>query len=404
MSFDSWWSEIADIGRDPKSGGYFRLVYSGPDLQLRRWFQETAAGLHLDFEADGNGNLWAWWHPELPGKALVIGSHLDSVRDGGAFDGPLGVVSAFSVIEALQASGFTPHCPIAVASFSDEEGARFGIACSGSRMMTGELTPERALALRDDEGMTMAQAIAGTLHDPRTFGPDPERLARIGHYVELHVEQGRGLIDMGAAVGVGSGIWPHGRFRFTFTGEANHAGTTRMVDRHDPMLLLARTALSANELARRLGARATLGRVQITPNSTNGIPSGIAAWVDLRAATDATLEQVLNELRLRVALDAAELEVAYEFLAESVTGPVNFDAALSDKLIKILGRDGSEVPILATGAGHDAGVLENAGIPAAMIFVRNPTGISHSPQEFAETSDCHAGVAALTKVVRTLSG
>lgn len=403
MSFETWWTELLPVGRSADSGGYFRLVYTHAELTCREWFRATATGIGLDVEIDGNGSLWAWWHSELAGPAVVLGSHLDSVRDGGAFDGPLGVVSSLAAVEALQRKGFQPTRPVAVVAFADEEGARFGIACAGSRLLTGELAPDRALALRDDNGVTMAEAATKAGLDTRTFGRDEDRLARIGSYVELHVEQGRGLIDMAAAVAVGSGIWPHGRYRFRFCGEANHAGTTLMSDRHDPMLGVARTALSVNELARRLNARGTLGRVLVTPNSTNGIPSEATGWVDVRAADTDTLEHVIDELRIRAALDAAELGVSLEFQEESVSPPVVFDEALAARVLDVLLQTRDTVPLLGTGAGHDAGILAHAGIPTAMLFVRNPTGISHSPQEFAETADAHAGVAALTEVLEALA-
>jgi N-carbamoyl-L-amino-acid hydrolase len=404
MSFDTWWDELRSVGRSSDSGGYFRLVYSDAELTCREWFRATAERLGLDVELDGNGNLWAWWHNELAGPAIVIGSHLDSVRDGGAFDGPLGVVSSLAAVEALQHKGFRPTRPVAVVAFADEEGARFGIACAGSRLLTGGLAPERALALRDDDGVTMAEAAIKAGLDPRTFGRDDERLARIGSYVELHVEQGRGLMDMAAAVAVGSGIWPHGRYRVSFVGEANHAGTTLMSDRHDPMLGIARTALSVNELAKRLNARGTLGRVLVTPNSTNGIPSEATAWVDVRAGDADTMDHVVAELQLRAELDAAELGVSLDFREESASPPVIFDEPLAARVLDALLETRDTVPLLGTGAGHDAGILANAGIPTAMLFVRNPTGISHSPQEFAEAADAHAGVVALTAVVEELAG
>ena len=171
-----------------------------------------------------------------PGDAVVIGSHLDSVPDGGAFDGPLGVVSSFAALDALRAQGFQPTRPIAIANFGDEEGARFGIACAGSRLITGALPADRARGLTDADGTSMAEAMARAGLDPAQVGPDRETLDRIGCFIELHVEQGRGLIDLDQPVAIGSAIWPHGRWRIDLAGQANHAGTTRLADRHDPML------------------------------------------------------------------------------------------------------------------------------------------------------------------------
>src|SRR5439155_5798008 len=152
------------------------------------------------------------------------------------YDGPLGVVSAFAAVDELRARGVAPAKPVAVVAFADEEGARFGVACLGSRLLTGTIEPAGALALADADGVTLAEAMHAAGADPAAAGPDEDLLGRVGAFVELHVEQGRGLVELGAPVGVATGIWPHGRWRYRFTGEANHAGTTRLADRRDPML------------------------------------------------------------------------------------------------------------------------------------------------------------------------
>ncbi len=185
--------------------------------------------------------------------------------DGGAFDGPLGVVSSFAAFDRLRADGFTPTRPIVVASFADEEGARFGIACAGSQLATGALAPEQALALKDRDGLTMAEVAERT--GPRPAQRRTRRLAgrQVGTFVELHVEQGRQLVHSGDAVGVATAIWPHGRWRLDFYGVADHAGATRMADRRDPMLAYAATALAARRLATDADARATFGRLESRP-------------------------------------------------------------------------------------------------------------------------------------------
>src|SRR3954462_4414829 len=150
--------ELSDVGRDP-AGGFTRFAWAADELELREWFSARASRLGLDVETDGNGNLWAWWGAELPGTAFVVGSHLDSVRSGGEWDGPLGVVSAFAAIESLRASGWMPTRPVAVVAFAEEEGGRFGLACLGSRLLAGAVGPAQALALTDDDGVTLAAAM-----------------------------------------------------------------------------------------------------------------------------------------------------------------------------------------------------------------------------------------------------
>jgi N-carbamoyl-L-amino-acid hydrolase len=393
VSFDAMWTELADIGRVPESGGYRRFAWTRTDHDLRAWFTATATSKGLTVTVDRCGNQWAWWGDPDAGAGVVTGSHLDSVPDGGAYDGPLGVSCAFAAVDALRGRDFVPQRPIGVVNFCDEEGARFGIACAGSRLLTGALEPDRALALRDADGITMAEALvaAGRSTD---VGRDDEALRRVATFVELHVEQGRGLADLAAPVAVASAIWPHGRFRAELPGEANHAGTTRLADRVDPTLAYARLILAARESAQRHGAVATCGKVRIDPNGVNAIPALVTAWIDSRGPVGDDVRAVVAEL-------SALAEAAGGTLAEeSWTEATMFDADLRERLGGALG----EPPVLDTGAGHDAGILAAHGIPTGMIFVRNPTGVSHSPAEFAERDDCLAGVTALTTVLADLAG
>jgi len=220
-------------------------------------------------------------------------------------------------------------------------------------------------------------------------------------FVELHVEQGRDLVDRGAAVGVASRIWPHGRYRFEISGEPNHAGTTRMEDRRDPMLTYAMTALAANKQARVAGQRATFGRVETTPNSTNSVPSAVTAWMDARCETDEALASLVDAIT-RQATERAERDgTSLTVTAESVSGAVDFDPDLARRIA--VDHEDGDWPVLPTQAGHDAGILSAQGVPSAMLFVRNPTGISPSPAEHAETPDCLAGVDALAETLGRLA-
>ncbi|MGI5283330.1 allantoate amidohydrolase [Nonomuraea polychroma] len=381
---------LARIGRDPATGGYVRDAWSEADMELREWFAGEAARRGLDVREDRNGNLWAWWGDPTARPGVVTGSHLDSVRQGGAYDGPLGVVSAFAALDRLKNRGVTPGRPVGVVCFTDEEGARFGVPCMGSRLLTGAIKPDRALALTDDDGDTLADVMARAGRKPYAIGRDDETLATVGTFVELHVEQGRALVDQERPVGVASAIWPHGRWRFDFRGRADHAGTTRLADRDDPMLPFARMVLAARAGAARRGVVATVGKVHVSPGNANAIPGRVSAWLDARGADECDVRQLVAELA--EGLDVKE---------ESWTAVVDFDAALRDRLARVAGGD-TPAPILPTGAGHDAGIMAAAGVPAGMLFVRNPTGVSHSPDEHAEQADCEAGVVALADVLEDL--
>jgi N-carbamoyl-L-amino-acid hydrolase len=402
MTFPELWRELEPIGRDPQTGGYRRYSWTPADAACRAWFTAQATKRGLATETDNNGNLWAWWGPKGPG-AVVTGSHLDSVPDGGAFDGPLGVVSALAAVDLLKDKNFSPERSVALAAFTEEEGARFGVSCLGSRLLTGAIDPDAARVLTDDAGTTLADAMIAAGTDPGYLGPRDDLLHSIGAFVELHVEQGRALAPMGAAVGLAEGIWPHGRWRFDFGGRADHAGTARLTDRQDPMLPYAATALAARQAAADRGAVATFGKVIVEPNGTNAVPSAVRAWLDARAADEETVQDAVTTVRSAAMSFCTEHGVTLSVRQESFTPLVRFDQALRDRIAVTLATAGVSAPVLPTAAGHDAGFLA-ARIPTAMLFVRNPTGISHSPAEHADLADCETGVRALAAILEDLAG
>ncbi|HSX66331.1 allantoate amidohydrolase [Nocardioides sp.] len=393
--FEEMWGDLAPIGRSPRSGGYFRQPWQSAELELRAWFREAATARGLLVEEDPFGNLVAWWgSPEASGKVLT-GSHLDSVLDGGAYDGPLGVVSSFAAVDLMRERGVTPSRALGVAAFVEEEGSRFGRACLGSRLAVGTTAWSDARELTDREGVRLGDVLEGPADGSRSA-----LLDGVDTYVELHVEQGRALIDRDAAVGVCDTIWPHGRYRFDLAGRADHAGSTRMEDRADPMLTYAATALAAATHARESGQRATFGRLDVRPNGTNAVPSQVTAWLDARAESDSALADLVEAIRASATGRAQEDGTSVAVTPESVSGEVRFDVPLRDRLAARLGG----VPVLPTQAGHDAGILQEAGIATAMLFVRNPSGVSHSPFESAEVADCLAGVEALADSLTELVG
>lgn len=400
--FEAMWRALAPVGRSDDSGGYFRQPFASAEAELRAWFVEACEQRGLRVVGDGLGNLVGWWgedHATRPDERLLTGSHLDSVLDGGAYDGPLGVVSALAAIDRMRERGVVPARPVGVSVFVEEEGSRFGLACLGSRLLTGATAWADARERRDRAGVALPDALeAAGLPGP---GPDdPDLLAGVTTFVELHVEQGRALVDLGRAIGVASGIWPHGRYRFELTGTADHAGTTRMQDRADPMLTYAATALAADEQARLGGSRATFGRVEVVPNGTNAVPSRVTAWLDARAESEDALAELVAALEQRAARRAETDGTGVRVVAESVSGLVRFDPDLARRVAA--DHTGGDWPVLPTQAGHDAGVLSAAGIPTVMLFVRNPTGVSHSPAEHAELPDCLAGVDALADTLERL--
>jgi beta-ureidopropionase / N-carbamoyl-L-amino-acid hydrolase len=446
--FEGCFGRLAAIGQDP-AGGWTRLAWTDEDRQARAWFESEATARGLTVEVDSAGNLWAWWTgsgaagsgkesgpagsgpsglwtapstPDAgglrsptggagaepggfsmgPDRVVAVGSHLDTVRGGGAYDGALGVVSGLVAVGELIERGVEPARPVAVVAFADEEGGRFGVPTFGSRVLAGALDPKDVLGRTDQDGVTVAEALAAAGIDPDSLGPDPARVGRLGAFVELHVEQGRALVDLGQPVALGTGIWPHGRWRLTLTGEANHAGTTRLPDRRDPMLGLAAAVLAARAAATELEAVATVGRVLVEPNSANSVPARVSAWLDARAETDQILDWLVTAFQAAVEEAAGRNRLTADLSCESRSPGVELDPELTARLDACLRGRGLEPVALPTAAGHDAGALA-AAVPTAMLFVRNPTGTSHSPAETAEPDDCLAGVQALAAVIEELA-
>ncbi len=413
---------IQDTGRDERRGGYTRPVYSNAEKDLREWFTAEAQQRGLGVEQDRNGILWAWWDMPDDGRpreqtrrgALVTGSHLDSVPGGGAFDGPLGVASALAAVDVLQArekeGSLQRNRALAIAVFPEEEGSRFGVACLGSRLLAGAIEPARALSLRDAEGNTFADVARANGLDPDLMGRDEATLARIGDFVELHVEQGRGLnteeftdhAGRGPAVAVAGSILGHGRWRFSISGQGNHAGTTLMSDRADPMVAAAQLVLAVRKTAAaNADARATIGRLEPMPGGTNVIASSVDLWMDVRHPDDAVTAALVESIHGQAQKIAAMEGCTVRLTEESYSGTVHFDSALQRSLERSTARTVPGAPVLATGAGHDAGVLASS-VPTGMLFVRNPSGISHSPEEYVEDDDAQFGVDALVDALQDL--
>lgn len=363
------------IGFDPARGTN-RLAWTPEDAAAGAWFEEQAAACGLRAWRDPAGNRWAT-PPGSDGPWWAVGSHTDSVRDGGAYDGALGVAAAFAIAAAAPRD-----VPLAVLCFADEEGARFNTPTFGSRALTGAL-PDGVLERADDDGVTLADAMRAAGVDPDGLPRATENLNQLRGVFELHVDQSTELEQRGAAWGVVASLAARMRVRATFAGEADHAGTTPMSTRHDALLAAARLIVAANEATAGADLRATAGRVLVEPNALTAIAARATVWLDARSPEAGALDAWLA----RVAPEGAELAI------ESRSPAVTFDDELRARL------RGSRAPEVVCWAGHDAGLLAPR-VPAAMVLVRNATGVSHSPAEHVELEDAALGATAILEALR----
>ena len=377
--FVSMFGELAAIGRTEV--GWNRLAWTPLEAEARAWFSRTATSLGLAVEQDGAGSLWAVTEDADRGPWVCAGSHLDTQPDGGAYDGALGVVAALEAAAAVLESDAGRRHPLAVVAFVDEEGARFRTPTFASLAMTGRLDIDHVLEVMGD-----APAIYGVTRD--SLAQSRHQLDRVRCFFEVHIEQGRSLVDRDLALGIADLLAPRQRWRVEFSGEANHAGTTAMRDRRDALLPAARFVLAVDEAARAHdGAVATVGRVEVHPGSTNSIPGLVALSLDVRALDVATVDDMVDELRGRFS-DA-------QFGSESRNDGARFDQGLRERLRAAADDRSIAAGDLPSYAGHDAGILAPER-PSAMLFVRNPTGASHTPAESASEADCVAAAQVLT--------
>jgi len=370
-----------------EDGAITRLAWTPEDEKAGAWFEREAARIGLRVERDPAGNRWAM--PEAPGPWWVVGSHLDSVREGGRFDGPLGVATGFAVAE--QSS-----LPITVVSFADEEGGRYNTPTFGSRALTGILDVDDVLGRVDETGTSLAEAMASAGVDPALIVEAPAWIEHVKGFIELHIDQTKDVAKTGRPYGVATGLAARRRLAIELTGNADHAGTTTMSERRDALAAMARLTSAALE-AVGPEIRMTPTRVLVEPNALTTIASKVRLWIDLRAPTSDPIEAFQGEFS-RIAREIEEgtgVEVAVEVASNSAG--TEFDPGLRASL------SADDAPEVLCFAGHDAGMVA-ALRPAAMVLVRNETGISHSPAEEVSFEDAAAGATAILEALERIGG
>ena len=378
--------DLVPIGRD-EDDGTTRLAWTREDLDAADWFARRAVAIDRRMERDPAGNLWA--APDAPGPWWAVGSHLDTVERGGRFDGALGVAAAFAVAARL---------PVAVISFADEEGARFNTPTFGSRALTGRLDVDDALGRLDRHGALLGDAMSEAGVDPDGVRDAPAWLERLRGFLELHIDQTRDLAVAGAPAGPVGRLAARMRLQASFAGHADHAGTTRRGERHDALAAAARLIVHGDDLATE-DMVFTAARIEVEPNAPTTVPSAVRLWLDARSPDPSDVE------RWHAALEAdapaiaaragAEVSLRTAAWSPGTTFPAEVLAALRS------GMDGPAPGDLVCFAGHDAGVVA-AERPAGMVLVRNPTGISHAPDEEVSLEDAAVGANALVAALERL--
>lgn len=377
------------------AGGVTRLAWSDEDAATRGWFSDQAAMAGLETESDPAGNLWA--RPEGEPPWWGVGSHLDSVRDGGRYDGPLGVASGFQIASAAA-------IPLTVISFADEEGARYGTPTFGSKALTGRLDLSAVLDRRDDDGVTLRDAMRAAGVEPSTLPRAQEWLSRLAGFIEIHIDQTTDVAEAGAPIGIVRSLASRVRVIAELRGQADHAGTTRPSVRRDALGAAARLIVAAEELgAPYAEMTVTSSRIDVEPNASTTVASLVRLWIDARAPEMATVDAWLRALGDAADELAARSRVEISLAVASRTEGVAFAEEVRAALMSAAREElGADPPELVCYAGHDAGVLAER-IPAGMVFVRNETGVSHAPEETVSLDDAEVACAVVTRALENLA-
>lgn len=380
---------LEPIGRSGQ--GTTRLAWTPEHEEAAAWFEDTAARIGLVPRRDPAGNLWAC--PDAAAPWWAVASHLDSVREGGRYDGALGVVAGLAIAARTAV-------PLAVIAFADEEGARFNTPTFGSRALTGVLDVAEVLARSDDRGVTLAEAMGTSGMDPSGLEDAPSWLPRLRGLLELHIDQSRDVAEHAVAAAVVRGLAARMRVQVHLRGAADHAGTTRRALRSDALLAAARLIVRADQLA---GPEmvTTAGRIVVEPNAPTTVPARVRLWLDARAPVPAELDRWWAGVRAAAdeLQEAARVEV--QVAVASYNRGTSFDPAVRSALGEAAEKAGLRAPEVVCFAGHDAGVVAERR-PAGMVLVRNPTGVSHAPDENVSLEDAALAANIMRMAVEAL--
>jgi len=393
-------AQLAEVGAID-GGGCARLALSDEDKAGRDLVCDWMRELGLSLTVDAIGNVVGTRAGRVPGAPVMTGSHIDTVRTGGRYDGNLGVLAGLEVIASLNDAGIETERPLAVAFFTNEEGARFAPDMMGSLVFTGELTLDAALQTQGIDGST----VAGNLARIGYAGTAPTPAAAPHAFVELHVEQGPVLDREGLEIGVVESVQGISWTEIEILGTSNHAGTTPMSLRRDAGWAAGSIISFVRELAQELGGDqvATVGRIEFFPNLVNVVPNRAVLTVDLRNTDEALLQRAESALaaHLDALRDAEKVNISTRKLARFA--PVPFATAMCDRIERHALAQGLSTRRMPSGAGHDAQMMA-AVCPTAMIFVPSVDGISHNVREFTHPKHIEAGANVLLAVLYELAG
>lgn len=394
---------LSKIGLTEDNGsnrpGFSQEEKQGKEL-IMSWMKEAGLQVHMD----GAGNVIGRLQGKVPSlSSIASGSHVDSVPNGGHFDGPLGVISALEVVEAWKEVGYTPKKPFDVLVFSDEEGSRFNNGLNGSEAFIGRGDVSSKLHLTDAAGSTFSEVLEDIGLTTETYDQVGSDIKNIETFVEVHIEQGKRLEKEGLPCGIVSGIAGPCWLEITFHGKAGHAGNTPMNDRKDALVAASNFIVQVPNVPGKVSdsAVATVGKVHVQPNGVNVIPGKVVVYVDIRDIYEEKVHLLIDRVKSLANQIAMEFGNTVEIIEQTRVSPVPIDQSYQEKMAAALEENGIRPYYLPSGAGHDAMII-GTRIPVSMLFVRSKDGVSHDPAEWTDLADCVRGVRVLKTYIEGL--
>lgn len=393
--------QLGRVGAQP-SGGIIRPQYSQAWRQAQDLVATFMRQAGLEVREDAVGNVFGRLSGDADSDCILTGSHIDTVTFGGAYDGALGVLSSVAAVEAVARDAGRPRRTVEVVSLCEEEGSRFHANYFGTRAILGMVDPDEAQRLVDADGITLAEAARSVGVDPERFGE--ARREDLALFLELHIEQGRTLVDSGIDIGIVNVINGVSWLEVMVEGRTDHAGATAMTDRRDAFQGAARMAIAAEAVALEQGhpAVATTGMVRVYPGGANIVPGRSEFSVDVRHPDGSVLDQMVTTMRERCEAVATERELGVRIEVVKQTPPHALDPSLSALLRDAAGACGASWLDVPSGAGHDSQTM-GTRIPTAMLFVPSIDGRSHSPAECSTPEDCARGASVLATALRAIA-
>ncbi|MBU4529232.1 MAG: Zn-dependent hydrolase [Hoeflea sp.] len=390
------------FGFNAVTGGYNRVGYSAEDMAVRDWFADQMTNDGLEVSRDGVNNLFGRYGPDT-GPCVMAGSHLDTVPEGGAFDGSLGVCIALECVRAMQDAGIEPRTPIVVAVTAEEEG-RFG-GMFGSQTIVGAVTPDWIEKASDSDGVRLVDAMAAQGLDAHAAMSAAWEPGSIRAFLELHIEQGPVLERSAIPVGIVEAIAGVCNLQVRYTGTANHSGTTPMDMRADAFAGLAAFASTIAPMLKAHGSgqsRITIGKVELSPNHAHTIPGAAEFLINLRDTSETVMRELRAECLRNIDIAAAAHGLTSEVREKSWLSPVSLDSGIRDIFNEEADRLGYKSLVMPSGAGHDAQTMQSL-CPSGLIFIPSRNGISHAPEEWSDWADIEKGAQLMLNALVRLS-